>query len=86
MTEMLVSISVDKLVDALKVLCFDSFNLGTCDDVISFGSCDDEELSFELAGDRPIVRLLMFVVVAESEGLGSGHVLFGRTTGDVVGV
>ena len=84
--EIVLSISGNKLVDAFTVRGCENFILGTCGDVISFGRCDDEKLSFELAGDRPIVRLLMFVVVAESGDLESVRVLFGGTAGNVVGV
>ena len=69
--ERVLSISGDRLVDSNTVRGGDDFILGTCGDVISFGRCDDEKLSFELAGDRPIVRLLMFGVVAESGDVGS---------------
>ena len=55
-TDMLLSISVDNLVDAETVRGCDSVVLGTCVGVISIGGCDDGELNFELAGDRPIVR------------------------------
>ena len=66
-----------------KFLACGGVVLGICVGIFVLGGCGDGELGFELAGDRPIVRWLMFVVAAKSLILVSSQVLSGKTTGGV---